>query len=345
MTAAPLRPSFASDNTAPTHPRVLEMIAEANTGHVPAYGDDPWTARAHDLLRATFGPDMHAAFVWNGTSANVIGLSTGMRPYHAVVTSDLAHIVVDECGAPERFLGSKLILIPSVHGKLTPEAVATQLHGFGVVHHVQPRIISVTQSTEYGTVYTLAELQALAALAHEHGQLFHIDGARIANAAASLGCSLADVTTSVGADIVSVGLTKNGALGAEVILVRGKALADELPFLRKQGMHLASKMRYTAAQVIALLEGNLWRANATHANTMALRLAAGVRDLPGVTITRPVQVNAVFATLDPKRVARLQEQFYFYVWKEATSEVRWMTSFDTSPTQVDAFIEAIRASA
>lgn len=340
-----MRPSFASDNTAPAHPRVLEAVARANAGHAPAYGDDELTRHALQLLRAEFGSDVHAAIVWNGTGANVVGLSTALRPFQAVVTSHLAHIVVDECGAPERFLGSKLLLVESVDGKLLPERVAPMLSGFGVVHHVQPRVVSVTQSTEYGTLYTPAELRALADQAHAHGMLLHVDGARLANAAAALGTSLRDACFGAGADLVSFGLTKNGALGAEVVLVRGDALAGDLGFLRKQSMQLASKMRFLSAQVVALLEDRLWHANASHANAMARRLADALAGAPGVTITRPVQVNAVFATLAPARVAALQERFHFYVWNEALSEVRWMTSFDTTEEQVDAFAAAIRASA
>lgn len=340
-----MKPSFASDNTAPAHPRVLEALGRVNTGHVPAYGEDPVTAAAQARLRATFGNGVHPFFVWGGTGANVVGLSAALRPYEAVLCADVAHLQVDECGAPERFTGSKLLLVPSTHGKVAPDAVAARITGVGIQHHVQPRVLSVTQSTEYGTVYAPAELRALADLAHANGLLFHIDGARLANAAASLGVTLRAITFDAGADIVSFGATKNGAMGAETILVRDGELAARLPFLRKQGMQLPSKMRFVAAQVDAMLDGDLWRENASHANAMARRLADGVRDLPGITITRPVEANAVFATVPPARTRALQERFAFYVWNEAADEVRWMASWDTTEAAIDEFIAAIGATA
>jgi threonine aldolase len=341
---APARVSFASDNTAGADPRVLEALVVANAlGHVPAYGADDVTARARALIAEAFGRDVQAFFVWGGTGANVTGLAAALRSHETVLCTDVAHIHVDECGAPEAFTGSKLTLVPHADGKLTVAALDAAFGGVGVEHHVQPAAISLTQSTEYGTVHTLDELRALAEWAHARRLLVHVDGARLANAAAALGASLRDVTFAAGADLVSFGLTKNGAIGAEVILVRDAAIAARLPFVRKQAMQLPSKHRFVAAQAAALLEDEHWRTNAAHANAMARRLADAVRDLPGLRITRPVEVNAVFAELPAAAITALQERFHFYVWNERRHEVRWMTAFDTPPDAVDAFTAAIRA--
>lgn len=340
----PPRVSFASDNTAGAHPRVLEAVAAANAlGHVQAYGADDVTLRAKARLHAAFGDDVQAFFVWGGTGANVASLAAVLRPYQAVICTEIAHINVDECGAPEAFTGSKLALVPHREGKLAITDAEVHCDGIGVEHHVQPGVLSLTQSTEYGTVYTPDELRALTTWAHGRGLLVQLDGARLANAAAALDLPLRALTFDVGVDLVSFGLTKNGAIGAEVILVRDPAIAARLPFVRKQAMQLPSKQRFVAAQADALLEDDLWLANARHANAMARRLADAVQGLPGLRITRPVQVNAVFAELPAAVTARLQEQFHFYTWNARTGEVRWMTAFDTPPAAVDAFAGAIRS--
>lgn len=340
----PPRVSFASDNTAGAHPRVLEALAAANAlGHVPAYGADEATQRALAQLRAAFGADVHAFFVWGGTGANVASLAAVLRPHQAVICTDIAHIHVDECGAPEAFTGSKLALVPHREGKVEIADAEVHCDAFGVEHHVQPGVLALTQSTEYGTVYSPAELHALTAWAHGRGLLVHLDGARLANAAAALDLPLRALTFDVGVDLVSFGLTKNGAIGAEVVLVRDAAIAQRLPFVRKQAMQLPSKQRFVAAQAEALLADDLWRANARHANAMARRLADAVQGLPGLRLTRPVQVNAVFAELPAAAIAQLQAQFHFYTWNARTGEVRWMTAFDTPPEAVDAFAAAIRA--
>jgi threonine aldolase len=334
--------SFASDNHAGVHPEVLAAIVEANSGPAPAYGDDAWTARATELLRREFGPDAGVFLVFNGTGANVVGLQAMMRPYEAVVCAATAHINVDECGAPERFLGSKLIDLSTADGKLTPDAVEAAVWGVGDQHHVQARVVSITQSTELGTVYTVEEIRALADRAHSLDLLLHLDGARIANAAASLGVGLGDLGRAAGVDVLSFGATKNGALGAEAVVVLRPDLVHALPFIRKQSMQLASKMRYAAAQIVALLDGDLWLRNAAHANAMATRLADAVRDLPGVRLDLPVQANGLFPVLDPAATSRLQEAFPFYVWDEGTGQVRWMTSWATTPEDVDSFAAAVR---
>jgi threonine aldolase len=335
--------AFASDNYAGVLPEVMEAIAAANHGHAISYGADESTARLEALMREQFGPDAHTFLAFNGTGANVTGLRAMLRPWQGVVCAESAHLNVDEGGAPERIGGFKLLTVPTPDGKLTPELVATKIVRVGDEHVVQAGVVSVTQSTELGTLYSLEELRALAEHAHANGLLFHVDGARLANAAASLGCSLAATSTEIGADVVSFGGTKAGLLLGEAIVVLRPELASALPYLRKQSMQLASKMRFVAAQFEALLTDELWRRAAGHANAMATRLADGVRDLPGVTVTQAVQANGVFAILPPGVAERLQEQWRFYVWDEHTGEVRWMCSWDTTEEDVDAFAAAISA--
>ncbi|MBL8862515.1 MAG: low specificity L-threonine aldolase [Planctomycetes bacterium] len=335
--------SFASDNNAPVHPAVLEAITAANAGHVRAYGDDPWTRAMEERFRAHFGPGARAFPVFNGTGANVTGLSALLRPYEAVICAEHAHASVDECGAPERFLGSKLLLVRTDDGKLKPADVVAQLRGLRDQHHVQPKVVSITQSTEVGTVYAPDELAALAHCTREHGLFLHVDGARIANAAASLSVPLRAITTDVGVDVLSFGGTKNGALAAEAVVFLRPGLGEEFQFLRKQGMQLASKMRFVSAQLARLLEDDLWLSNAAHANSMARRLAERVRGIPGVELAHPVQANGVFARIPRACVAPLQASSYFYVWDEAGPVVRWMCSYDTRAEDVDAFAGALRA--
>jgi len=339
--------TFASDNYAGIHPEVLAAIVEANTGHAPSYGEDPVTLEAKRQFRRHFGDGAEVALVFNGTGANVVGLQSMLRPFECVLTADGAHINVDECGAPERFLGSKVVGIPAPDGKLTPDLVASALTGLGDQHRVQPRVVSVSQSTELGTCYTPTELSDLSGWAHRHGLLLHLDGARLANAAAWLGCGLGDLGAGAGVDVLSFGATKNGAMGAEAVVVLRPDRADRadgvygveaLPYLRKQSMQLASKMRFVAAQFVAILEGDLWRRNASHANAMAARLAAGVADVDGVEVVQPVQSNAVFATLPHGVTQALQAEYPFYVWDESTGVVRWMASFDLTEADVDGFV-------
>lgn len=334
--------SFASDNHAGAHPDVVAAVGEAAAGHAPAYGADAWTARAHDLLRAHFGAQTQPWLVFNGTAANVLALRACCRPWEAVVTPDTSHLHVDEAGAPEQLGGIKLLTVGGADGKLGPADVLGVLGRVGDQHAVQPRVVSVANATELGTVYDVADLRALADAAHAHGMLVHVDGARLANAAVSLGVSLGEVTAGAGVDVVSFGLTKNGALGAEAVVVLREGLGDGFAWLRKQHAQLASKMRVLSAQVVALLEGDLWVRNAANANAMAARLALAVEGVEGVRLTRPVQANAVFATLPEGAAERLQETAPFYVWDEGTGEVRWMCAWDTMEEDVDAFAAAVR---
>lgn len=344
MSASPRH--FASDNAAGVHPEVLAAIAAANGGHALAYGADRWTSEVGALFRREFGEEATAYLVHGGTGANVVGLGALLRPWEGVLCAATAHINVDECGAPERFLGCKLVPIPTGDGKLTPallEAVAVAPSDDHAAHHVVPRVISISQSSEYGTVYRVEELQALAAFARARGLLLHLDGARLANAAASLGTSLRALSADVGVDVLTFGGTKNGALGAEAVVFFDGARDAAVRFGRKQAMQLPSKMRFMAAQFDALLRDGLWRRNAEHANRMASRLAEGAGTIRGVTITQPVEANAVFARLPQEKIEELQRRRMFHVWDQATGEVRWMCSFDTTAGDVDAFIGEVRS--
>jgi len=332
---------FASDNYAGVHADVLAAIAAVNTGHQPSYGHDRVTAEAEELFRGHFGADTEAYFVVSGTGANVLCLQAALRPYQAVVCAESAHINVDECGALERYLGCKLIDIPTPNGKLTVDLLEERVTSRGDEHQVQRAAISVTQSTELGTRYTPAELRAIADWAHARGMLLHIDGARLANAAAGLGIGLGEASRGCGADLLSFGGTKNGLLGGEAVVFLRPGLASHFRHYRKQAMQLLSKMRYVAAQFRALLTDDLWLRNARHANAMAARLAAGVAGVEGLRLTQPVEANAVFAIVPPEAVPVLQEVAPFYVWDERTSEVRWMTSFDTTQGDVDGFVDAV----
>src|SRR4051794_11673532 len=336
------RPGFASDNHAGVHPSVLAAVVAANEGHAAAYGADPWTTRAMQRFREHFGAAAHAFPVFNGTGANVLCLEALTQPWQAVVCSRTAHLHVDECGAPER-AGRKLLVVDTPDGRLTPELVEPLLVRIGEEHVVQPRVISITQSTELGTVYSPDAVAALAGWAHAHGMLLHVDGARIATAAAPLGAPLRALTTDAGVDALSFGGTKNGAMGAEAVVLLREDVADGFRYRRKQAMQLGSKMRYISAQLDALLTDDLWRRNAEHANAMAHRLADGVRGARGLRITQPVDANVVFAILDPAATERLQRDWPFYVWDDGTGEVRWMASWDTDPDDVDAFAAAVRA--
>jgi threonine aldolase len=336
------RPGFASDNHAGVHPEVMAAIAAANEGHAGSYGADPWTARAAQRFRDHFGPAARAFPVFNGTGANVLCLEALTQRWHAIVCARTAHLHVDECGAPER-AGRKLLVVDTPDGRLTPELVAPLLVRIGDEHAVQPRVVSIAQSTELGTIYPPEAVAALADWAHAHGMLLHVDGARLCNAAASLGVPLRALTTDASVDAVSFGGTKNGLMGAEAVVLLRDDAGDNFKFLRKQAMQLASKMRYLSAQLDVLLAGDLWLRSAAHANAMAHRLGAALEGVDGLTITQPVEANAVFAVLDPAVTERLQRDWPFYVWDESTGEVRWMTAWDTEPEDVDAFAAEVRA--
>ena len=336
--------SFASDNNAGVHPEVLKAIAAANQGHVVGYGDDPYTHSAVSQFKRRFGNDIEVFFVFNGTAANCLGLKALTNSYHAVICAEAAHICVDECGAPEKFTGCKLIPIPTKEGKLTVEAVRTAYHGIGVEHHVQPRVVAITQCTELGTVYKEDEVRQLASFAHERGLFLHMDGARIANAAASLGLDLRQATRDLGVDVLSFGATKNGGMGAEAVVFFDAKLAADFKFYRKQGMHLASKMRFLSAQFEALLKDGLCLRNAQHSNRMAQMLKRELSKIPQVKIVYKVEANGIFAKLPRRAIAKLQKRYFFYMWDDAQSLVRWMCSWDTTEADVKQFVEFVRRS-
>ena len=337
------RKSFGSDNHAGAHDAVVRALARANTADVPGYGDDPWTERTASALRTEFGAQGDIYFVFTGTAANVLGLSLLLRPYEGVICAESAHVNVDECGAPERILGSKLLTVSTPDGKLTPELIGRRLGDRGDEHRVQPRVVTISQVTELGTCYSLGELKSLGGFCRAEGLRLYIDGARLANAAAHLGCPLADL--AAWADVLSFGGTKNGAVGTEAVVVMAAELTGDAPFLRKQQGQLASKMRFLAAQFEALLDGQRWLRNASHANAMALRLAEGIAGLPSVKLWQPVESNAVFVSLDPGHIERLQKDWHFYVWDPSAHVVRWMTAFNTTEADVDAFVADIKRTA
>jgi threonine aldolase len=338
---------FASDNYSGIHPEVLAAIGAANNGHQVAYGDDQYTARLQEVFTQHFGEGVEAFPVFNGTGANVVGLQSMLPRWGAVIAASTAHINVDEGGAPERVAGIKILNVPTDDGKLTPELIDREAWGWGDEHRAQPLVVSITQSTELGTLYSVDELRAIADHAHGHGMHLHMDGARISNAAASLGLPLRAFTRDIGVDVLSFGGTKNGAMVGEAIVVLNPDATKGLKYLRKLDMQLSSKMRFVSAQLIALLEGDLWLRNATHSNAMAQRLRAGVEagladgSIRGVELTQPTQANGVFATLPDGVADRLRESFRFYDWDAAKNEVRWMSSFDTTEDDIDAFLEAI----
>ena len=339
---------FASDNRSGVHPEVMEAIVRANDGHASSYGEDGWTHRAEDLFREHFGPHAVAYPVFNGTGANVLTIEALTRPYEAVICAGTAHIAVDEGGAPERHTGSKLLTVEVEHGKLTPGDVADFESRRGDKHAAQPRLVSVTQATEVGTVYSVAELAAIADASHELGMLLHVDGARLANAAASLGVGLGEMTTEIGVDAVSFGATKNGGLVGDAIVFLREGLAPDFEWIRKQGMQLASKTRFLSCQIEAMLgEGDLWRRTAAHSNEMALRLASGVSRLDGVELEHPVEANGVFARVPRPAIEQLEHELPgdhpFYVWEEERNVVRWLCSWDTTTDDVDGLLELLRA--
>ena len=334
---------FASDNNAGVHPAILQAMASVNEGHVIAYGDDPQTIKTIRRMKEIFGAESEIFFVFIGTAANVRGLSSSTQSHHAVICPETAHIHVDECGAPEKFTGCKLLTVSTPDGKMTVDMVKKHMHGIGFEHHVQPRVLSITQATELGTIYSLEEIREITTYAHDHHMIVHMDGARISNAAVALDTGFYEMTGGAGVDVLSFGGTKNGMMYGEAVVFFDPDLAHHFKYRRKQGMQLASKMRYISAQFDAYLADDLWKRNALHANRMARKLYDAVRHTPGLKVTQKVESNAVFATIPAKIIPRLQEDYFFYVWDEDRSEVRWMCSFDTTEEDIEGFVSLIRS--
>lgn len=334
--------SFASDNNARVHHEILEAIIMANDGDVISYGDDVYTQRAIEKFKEIFGKDIDVYFVYNGTGANVLALTAITKPFNAIIASPMSHINVDECGAVEKSSGCKIITVPSSDGKIRIDDIKKLLHAKGVEHHSQPKVVSITQSTEVGTVYTVEEIKEITKFAHENDMYVHMDGARIANAAASLNKSLREITKDAGVDVLSFGGTKNGMMFGEAVVFFNRELSKDFKFVRKQGTQLHSKMRYISAQFEALLSNDLWLKNAKHANEMAQYLEEKVKEIDGIKLTQRVEANAVFAIMPRKAIEKLQEKYFFYIWDEEKDEVRWMTSFDTKKEDIDLFVEEIK---
>jgi threonine aldolase len=333
---------FASDNSATVHPAIMDALQEANRGHAIAYGEDEWTRAANRIFKNLFGRRAEVYFVYNGTGANVIGMQSVLSSFHGVICTDVSHINYDECGAAENYIGAKLLPVAASDGRITPDQILPLLSSRGEVHHSQPKVVSLTQATEFGTVYDADSIREIAKLCHRNDMYLHMDGARISNAAVSLGLDLGEMTGRLGVDILSLGGTKNGAMFGEAIVVWKPELAGNLNYIRKQGMQLASKMRFVSAQFAVLFGTNLWRENALHANRLAQELATRLREIPGVEIAFPVQANGVFVRLPRQAIPRIQEEMYFYVWDAATDIVRLMVSFDSTIEDVETFVAAVR---
>ncbi len=333
---------FASDNNAGVHPEVLQAIMDANSGHVTGYGHDVYTERARELFRKQLGESTEVWFVFTGTAANVLGLSGVTRSWNSVIVASTAHLEEDECGAPEKFIGCKILTVESDNGKINPESISQHVHGFDFEHHSQPRAVSITQSTELGTVYQLSEIKEIAAYVHSKGMLLHMDGARITNAAVSLGIPLKALTTDAGVDILSFGGTKNGMMYGEAVCFLKPGLESEFKYLRKQSMQLASKMRFISAQYLAYFSNDLWKRCASHSNKMALILSEKLKNVNGINISRKVESNGVFAIIPSEAAEKVRNQTFFYPWNEKISEYRLMCSWDTTEEDIDNLVELFR---
>lgn len=334
--------NFASDNHAGIHPDILKSLADVNIGHVSAYGDDQYTLDAQNKFKEILGEEIEVFFVFNGTGANVLSLASVSHSFNSVICSDYAHINVDECSAPEKFLGSKLVTIPTMDGKITVEQIKNVLIRKDDQHFAQPGVISITQPTEYGTLYTIEEIKTISDFAHDNNLFLHVDGARIANAASALDCSLKEMLVDTKVDILSFGGTKNGLMLGEAVIFLNQKLSKNFQYIRKQSMQLASKMRFISAQFIALLSNQLYLKNAQHSNKMANLLYQKIKDIPKIKITQKVEANTVFAIIPAEYVEQLQSYYYFYIWNEHTSEVRLMCAFDTREEDVNVFSDIIR---
>lgn len=333
---------FASDNNAGIHPDILKEIATVNTGHVTGYGSDIYTEQACNVFKEQLGNQTETFFVFTGTAANVLGLSGILRSWNSIITASTSHMEGDECGAPEKFIGCKVLVVDSPDGKINPQLIEKHMHGIDFEHHSQPKAVSITQCTEMGTVYTASEIKAIADYAHSRNMLLHMDGARIANAAVSLNLPFKSFTTDAGVDIVSFGGTKNGMMFGESICFLRSGLSKDFKYLRKQGMQLASKMRYISAQYIAYFRNDLWKANASNANAMAKLMGERLKEVPEITVTQMVQSNGIFVIMPHEVAENIKKHYFFYPWDEKRSEYRLMCSWDTKKEDIEDFIELLK---
>jgi threonine aldolase len=342
MKTMPSMRGFASDNNAGVHPEILNELIVVNTGHTRGYGSDIYTEAALELFRQHLGSQTETFFVFTGTAANVLGLSAVTRSWNSVITASTAHLEQDECGAPEKIAGCKVLTVDTPDGKITTDLIEIHLHGFDFEHHSQPKVISITQSTEMGTVYSAAEIRKIADFAHSRGMLLHMDGARISNAAVSLALPFKAFTTDAGVDVLSFGGTKNGMMFGEAICFLRPGLSEDFKYIRKQGMQLASKMRFISAQYIAWFRDELWKRSASHSNRMAALLGDKLSSIGEIEITQKVESNGVFVIMPDDIAKKMQEHYFFYPWNEKNSEYRLMTSWDTTEEDIDGFITLLK---
>jgi threonine aldolase len=342
MNSKDMKRGFASDNNAGVHPDVLKEMLSVNVGHTIGYGSDIYTDKAKELLREHLGESTEIYFVFTGTAANVLGLSGVTRPWNSVITAFSAHIEQDECGAPEKFTGCKVLTVDTGDGKITVDMLEKHMHGFDFEHHSQPKVISITQATEMGTVYTADEIKKISDFIHINNMLLHMDGARIANAAVALNLPFKAFTTDAGVDVLSFGGTKNGMMFGEAVCFLRPDLSENFKYIRKQGMQLASKMRFISAQYIAYFSNDLWKRCATHSNSMAAMLYEKVKDIKALKVTQPVQSNGIFVIIPHSVAENLRKEYFFYPWNEKTSEYRWMTSWDTTAEDIENFVALLK---
>lgn len=333
--------SFASDNNSGVHPLILNAIIDANDNHAKGYGDDPWSELAKTKICEVFGENAAPFFVFNGTGANSVALQAVTRPFNSIICAETAHIYVDECGAPAKMTGSAVISISTENGKLTPELIKPHLTNFGVCHHSQPKVVYISQATELGTIYTPSQIREIANLIHSHGMYLHVDGARVANACAHLGCTLKEITSDCGVDILSFGGTKNGMMMGEAVISFRDEITENIEFIRKQSAQLSSKLRYLSAQFLPYLENNLWLDNAINANQKAEKLAIALSSFEQINFTQKIESNQLFFTLPQHIIDKLQQHYYFYVWNESKNEVRLVTSWDTTDQDISNFVDTL----
>ncbi len=336
--------SFASDNNSGVHSLIMDAIHKANTGHTVGYGADEWTRNADALFAEIFGKGAVPYYVFNGTGANMVALQACTKPFHSIITAETGHINVDECGAPSKFTSCMVKEIPTPDGKLTPKLISNRLSGIGDQHHSQPKVVYISQVTELGTVYTANEIKAICDFAHNNNMYVHLDGSRLANAAAYLNTGLRELTRDCGIDILSLGGTKNGMMMGEAVIAFRPELAENLKYIRKQSAQLYSKMRYLSAQYTAYFEHDLWLKNARQANNMAQELASQLEKLPGIQMTQKVESNALFLTMPMKTIKTLLKSYFFYFWNESRNEIRLVCSWDTTPGDIESFVAAVRHS-
>lgn len=333
--------SFASDNNSGVHPLIMDAVVKANDNHAVGYGDDPWTKAAEDKIKSIFSNNCSVVFVFNGTGANSVALQAVTRPFNCIIATETAHICVDECGAPTKFTGCRIMEVPTPDGKITPELIKTKMTGIGVCHHSQPKVVYLSQVTELGTVYTIEEIKVIADYLHANDMYLHMDGARLANACAYLGCSMKEITVEAGVDILSLGGTKNGMMMGEAVVAFRPELKENLMYYRKQSAQLASKLRYLSAQFIPYFENNLWLENAQKANRNASQLAEILKCYPEIKFTQPIQSNALFFTMPRPIIDQLMKDYFFYMWNEEKDEARLVTSWDTTEEDILQFGEAL----